>query len=463
MSRNIVICSDGTGQRGGILFDECRSNIYKLYRATRCGPDSDINPDEQFSFYDPGIGTLPKGMGFLGATGQFLYNLVSQATGLGLTDNIIDCYAAILRHWSPGDRIYLFGFSRGAYTVRCVAAVLAHCGVPTQMKDGRPLKRDHATCRAIAKEAVRQVYQHVSSPKDEKYLPQRAALAARFRHQYASGSPDKSNAYPHFVGLFDTVAAIAQPASMIVAGALWVAAVGLLSLGAQYFKGSFWSWCAFFVGLSAVSATVAYLWTHVKVAFGLKEFSWWKTIHLTELRMRFYDTQLNINVGWARHALAIDEARADFDRVPWGTPKEWRRTEKGEPEWFRQLWFAGNHSDVGGSYPESESRLSDISLDWMVGEAEGVPSGLKVDRNVLKLYPSAFGMQHDETRGLAFRFAKKIVRKIKDEAPLHPTVLDRFEADRILQYDIEKPYRPEALRTHKQASRFYETPAASEA
>src|ERR1700704_1605419 len=51
MAKNILIFSDGTGQAGGIRFDENRTNIYKLYRATRCGPDSDIHPDDQVTFY----------------------------------------------------------------------------------------------------------------------------------------------------------------------------------------------------------------------------------------------------------------------------------------------------------------------------------------------------------------------------------------------------------------------------
>lgn len=50
MSRNIVIFSDGTGQRSGVFFDENRSNIYKLYRATTCGPDSKVNPSLQLTF-----------------------------------------------------------------------------------------------------------------------------------------------------------------------------------------------------------------------------------------------------------------------------------------------------------------------------------------------------------------------------------------------------------------------------
>jgi uncharacterized protein (DUF2235 family) len=55
--RNILVFSDGTGQAGGLLPDERRSNIYKLYRATRCGPDSTIDPSIQVAFYDPGLGS----------------------------------------------------------------------------------------------------------------------------------------------------------------------------------------------------------------------------------------------------------------------------------------------------------------------------------------------------------------------------------------------------------------------
>ena len=53
-----------------------------------------------------------------------VYNLLSSATGLGITENIIDCYSALIQLWRPGDRIFLFGFSRGAYTVRCLGGVL---------------------------------------------------------------------------------------------------------------------------------------------------------------------------------------------------------------------------------------------------------------------------------------------------------------------------------------------------
>jgi len=349
LGKNIVIFSDGTGQRSGLLFDERRSNIYKLYRATRCGPDISINPTEQLAFYDPGIATLPAGIGFVDAIIRKAYNLVSQATGLGLTEIIVDCYAAIVRLWQPGDRIFLFGFSRGAYTIRCVAAVLALCGAPTRMKDGSQLRRDEATAGKIAREAVKKVYQHVSSPRDNKYLPQRTALAAKFRSEYGSDSNGKSNAYPHFIGVFDTVAAIANYDSLVLVATLTVALVVALSSILWFFFGHFWFWVPCFVLASIVIAVVAYLVTHIKVAFCLEQYTWWETLHLTAARMKFYDEQLDPNVGWARHALAIDEHRADFDRVPWGDQKTVREIAPEEPDWLQQFWFAGDHADVGAA------------------------------------------------------------------------------------------------------------------
>src|SRR5687768_1345712 len=161
-TRNIVIFSDGTGQRGGVYVDEERSNVYKLYRATRAAPDSAIDPDKQVAFYDPGLGTLAAGGWSLQRFCRRVYNFVSQATGLGITQNIIDCYAALIQLWRPGDRIFLFGFSRGAYTVRCLSSIICKCGIPTD-KAKQPLRRDPGSARKIAARAVKSVYQHVSS------------------------------------------------------------------------------------------------------------------------------------------------------------------------------------------------------------------------------------------------------------------------------------------------------------
>jgi hypothetical protein len=55
-----------------------------------------------------------------------------QMFGFGFTSRVIECYLAVISSWQPSDRIYLFGFSRGAYTARCVAHVLDLCGIPTK-------------------------------------------------------------------------------------------------------------------------------------------------------------------------------------------------------------------------------------------------------------------------------------------------------------------------------------------
>lgn len=84
MAKNILIFSDGTSQAGGILSDEKRSNIYKLFRATRCGPDTDIDPGQQLTFYDAGLGSeAAAGAFFLTRAYRWLRKIASQATGLG--------------------------------------------------------------------------------------------------------------------------------------------------------------------------------------------------------------------------------------------------------------------------------------------------------------------------------------------------------------------------------------------
>jgi uncharacterized protein (DUF2235 family) len=457
--KNIVIFSDGTGQRGGLFVDERRSNIYKLYRASRCGPDTDVDPRAQLAFYDPGLGTLPEGGAFLKRTWRKLYNLASQATGLGLTGNIIDCYAAILRLWEPGDRIFMFGFSRGAYTIRCLGGVLSFCGIPTRMGDGTPLRYDESTSKKIARKAVKQVYQHTSSrdavdatPRERELLEQRRALARQFRKRYGAGDDTTPNAHPYFIGVFDTVASLANP---VATAALSLAALGFIFLpcaAVWYLLPWLRTWVDVFAIAVVASVVAAYLATHVKIAFGLPGHPWWRTLHLTEPRMKFYDRSLNQNVSYARHAIAIDENRSSFERVKWGDPSFWKEST---PPWFEQVWFSGDHSDVGGSYVENESRLSDISLQWMADAAASV--GLKYDQDLLRTFPDPLGPQHDETKSSIFRFARKKPRDPVADSPLHPSVISRFEADAVMVYNRRQPYRPECLRHHKSVAHFYET------
>ena len=73
-----------------------------------------VDPGEQVAFYDPGLGSQADGGHIAGRLLRWVHNTVAQASGFGITRNIIDCYAALIRPWEPGDRIFLFRFSRGA-------------------------------------------------------------------------------------------------------------------------------------------------------------------------------------------------------------------------------------------------------------------------------------------------------------------------------------------------------------
>jgi len=453
-SRNIVILSDGTGQRGGVYFDEARSNIYKLYRAARCGPDSNVLAERQLAFYDPGLGTRSTG-NVLTSLARTLYNYISQATGLGLTQNIIDCYTAVIQLWRPGDRIFLFGFSRGAYTVRCLATALSLSGLPMQEPKGKPLRRDDASARKLATRAVKSIYQHVSSPRDRQFLDQRKALAQQFREEHACFEGE--SAYPFFIGVFDTVAALADLGSLLVLAAAYVILLAVASFALQWLTSESAGYWAIWTTVSVACILVsAYVYTHLKFSFQLPSYHWWETIHLTTFRQKFYDEHLDDHVRYARHAISIDERRADFKRVPWGGARAIFGGTKIDR--FEQIWFAGDHADIGGGYPENESRLSDITLQWMIEAASDRlgEEGLLLNRNVLQLNPSPDGMQHDETRNILFRLAGKSDRDPKPEAVLHSTVVERFNLPGVLQYDVIAPYRPEALRGHQQFPGTYD-------
>jgi uncharacterized protein (DUF2235 family) len=470
VGRNILVFSDGTGQAGGYMPDEARSNVYKLFRATRVSPDTCIDPKLQIAFYDAGLGSRGSAEGLMIAWWRLLYNLLARATGLGITQNIIDCYAAIIRVWQPGDRIYLFGFSRGAYTARCVGGVLKYCGVPTAAK-GRgnatlPLARDVTSARRIAAEAVKRVYQYGGSIEGDPRRLQRERRARRFRAKYLCGDDSVSNTAPYFIGVWDTVETLGAGVTGLAllasayAGLSAVVALTVPRLCAVQF------WPAF-LGLALALPLFVYAAACVRYK-GL--------VSLARYRMAFYDTKLHYAVRYARHALSIDENRRRFQCILWdqdAVPDDAARDRVHEVARFKQVWFAGNHCDIGGSYPETESRLSDVSLAWMVQEAMSLPHPVRIDHSLLKLHPDAAGMQHDERQaflcacpGWLRRTACWLVgeknfgwrekhRRISPTAELHPSVPERFALPTVLVHGSMSPYRPTALRWHLEVSTFW--------
>src|ERR1700735_3116526 len=111
MSKNIILLSDGTGNSSSKLFT---TNVWRLYQALDLG-----DPAQQIAYYDDGVGTSSfKPLAILG--GVF---------GFGLKRNVIDLYSFCCSKHQPGEKIYGFGFSRGAFTIRVVAGFIARVGL----------------------------------------------------------------------------------------------------------------------------------------------------------------------------------------------------------------------------------------------------------------------------------------------------------------------------------------------
>lgn len=469
MPKNILIFSDGTGQAGGVRPDQKLSNIYKMYRATRTGPDSPIDPEKQVAFYDAGLGTDEDAGSLPLRTHRFLRKALGSITGTGISKNIRECYEAILKTYEPGDRIYLFGFSRGAYTVRCLANVLTLCGVPRHDSNGLPLRRYGSILRSVAKEAVESVYEHSAGGfRNTNILDETREKARRFRVRYGSNDEDRSNVIPYFIGVFDTVAALGLPVPLrIAAGACAALTLALLYwLIAKLFDAPVAA--AWFVGaviLAAMIGASGYFLGRLRVIrdYPVPGKSRW---HFASGASNSYDLRLDPRVEYARHALAIDEVRKDFARVGWGHRGDRPVRGPEQSEWLIQLWFAGCHSDIGGSYGEEESRLSDITLSWMLDEVSKTEHPILVDPSKLHLFPSASGMQHCEMERFLdrfprwwpdrFRFSWPIKPRIEVlGAPVHESVMQRFNCNAINDCGRIGPYRPETLKNDDRFSSHY--------
>lgn len=117
--KNIVICSDGTGNEYG----ENNTNVVETYAICKKLPS-------QVVFYDPGVGT--GGWEYVEGKKpgeESLKSLSDQLTGSGLQNNVNDAYRFLMETFETGDRIFLFGFSRGAFTVRSLAGMLYKVGL----------------------------------------------------------------------------------------------------------------------------------------------------------------------------------------------------------------------------------------------------------------------------------------------------------------------------------------------
>lgn len=118
MPKNIVICCDGTGN----AFGEHNSNVVKLLQVAERAIEN------QVVFYDPGVGTMEAPEALFRATKKLTW-WFGLGFGMGLRRNVGEAYAYLMEHYEEGDKVFLFGFSRGAYTARVLAGMLHKVGL----------------------------------------------------------------------------------------------------------------------------------------------------------------------------------------------------------------------------------------------------------------------------------------------------------------------------------------------
>jgi uncharacterized protein (DUF2235 family) len=367
--RSIVILCDGTSDRPDDKPDgeSTATNIWKLFNAL-------CNDETQTVWYEAGVGSdtsstsrearrTQRLLSITGAAagtkiaaiGVTLIKLIESGTGFGISELILNGYSEIVRQYQPGDRIYLLGFSRGAFVARCIAGVISRCGLL------RPEYLHYAP-------DVIQIYRTRPNPDLDAVLRTDMAWPA------IGSATEQEVAKPvdiEFVGVFDTVGSLGFP---------------------------LWGW--WFRALP--------IWKNL--AFSTDPARACRNIY---------------------HALSMDERRSQFFPTLYSMPPA---DAPHRPDVLEQVWFRGNHGDVGGGYARHDA--SDIPLEWMMTAMRRHGLRFRPTANVGR-DPDALAPVHDElerapTWGIFGTWPRWHPVPGRDEAAqqsqLHPTVLARAAA-----------------------------------
>ncbi|MFQ6576518.1 DUF2235 domain-containing protein [Pseudomonas sp. UM16] len=379
--KHLVLFSDGTGNSAGKLF---KTNVWRLYQAVDlCDPATPEQP-RQFAFYDDGVGTSTfKPLALLG--GGF---------GVGLARNVVDLYLFLCRMYTPGDKIYVFGFSRGAFTARVLVGLVMTQGLLRYTGSERDLERlAWDAYRAFRRDRfpshwgiklLRNLRDGILSAKNRLYRNTPYHEAERI------GRPDATPSLEiEFLGLWDTVDAYGLPVDQLT------------------------------------RAIDRFIWP---------------------LTMRDYN--LSPRVRHARHALALDDERNAFHPRLWneapdpkipeqGVKNANRRSRHIDGERISQVWFCGMHANVGGGY--ADDSLSYVPLQWIMSEAH--KHGLRLEPTIwseLIALSDENGKLYDSRHGIASYYCynpRRIDRLNRTEqvrvprTKVHESVLRRIKVD----------------------------------
>lgn len=357
--KNIIVCADGTGNKGGYSPD---SNVYKVYKAVnknfkgKCKDKVSIS--EQILFYDNGIGT----------TKNKILRTLGGAFGFGFKRNVCDLYKFLARNYEPGDRIFFFGFSRGASTVRACNGMISKCG----LAKGKKLRNRELD--ALVDEAFDVYMKHQKDP-----------LKAQ---NFNTNSDNSFGAVPiKFLGVWDTVVALGFPNRTDVTGPVTVILNTL------------------FLSLEKVSD---FFFPH-----------------------SFYHYKLTDNVEYACQALAIDDERTAFWPYVW-KEKDNEDAKDREKNNVEQVWFSGMHSNVGGGYARAGmaciplywmmKRAESHGLEFTTDTLQQACNGSHIHG---RMYNSRDGF------GIMYRYHPREIEKLcedklLDNIKIHCSVIDRI-------------------------------------
>jgi uncharacterized protein (DUF2235 family) len=306
MPKKIVICCDGTGNQ----INDRLSNVLKFYRVLQ-------KADDQIVYYSPGVGTVGAFDDWQ-VIKQHVKEFLGLAAGYGLDENVLDAYRFLCTHYSEGDAIWLFGFSRGAYTVRVLAAFVYVIGLlrPTQLNLAdfafTAYKKASHDSRKQGKLPEADALRIAATQSSEGEVA--GGLPAAWEFARVAGT---KRVTIKFVGVWDTVASVIVPRP------------DRLLLDLQ--------------------------------------------------TLRF--TRTNPGVEMFRQAISIDERRRMFRLHRWTEPQTFKSNPFNDKNWrsqdIKQVWFAGVHADIGGGYPEQGSGLSKYPLLWMINQVKA--AGLKTN------------------------------------------------------------------------------------